>query len=159
MSSPVQPCPSQARFPGLKGMDWNEWYDTRLCSILAKQVAQWQSSKIISAPQAHGLEQALELYQQRPFSESGQCMEDGKLVFFQEARWFGSNGVRREMFWLTLTQCTNLLNSSQGMQVATSNLCERALWLFYINLHYRTVWPLYLSTFSWGLRPVWLKRI
>lgn len=39
---------------------------------------------------------------------------DGKLVFFQEARWSGSSGVRKELLWLTLAQCTTLLNSSQG---------------------------------------------
>lgn len=40
---------------------------------------------------------------------------------------------------IALAQCTTLLNSSQGMQAATGNLSERGLWLFYINLHYRTV--------------------
>lgn len=46
-----------------------------------------------------------------------------------------------------------------GVQAATGNLSGRALWLFYINLHYGTVWHWYLSAFSWGLRPAWLKTI
>lgn len=160
MSCSTHPSPSQAIFPGLKGMGWKEWWDLRLC---------WYNLEHPCKTGGTGTEQ------QNPVSTPGtwtwtgsgvvpsetlQCMwavEDGKLMFFQETQWFGSSGVRKEDLWLTLAQCTTLLNSSQGMQAAKSNLSERGLWLFYINLHYRTVWHLYLSAFSWGLRLPWLK--
>lgn len=61
--------------------DWRAWPEKKgvvsgcvdtTWSILAKQVAQGQSSKIPSAPQARGLEQTLQLYQLGPCSEPGQ---------------------------------------------------------------------------------------
>lgn len=161
MSCPAQPSPSQAMFPGLKGMGWKEWCDLRLrwhnLEHPPKQVAQGQSSKIPSAPQAHGLEQALQLYQLRPFSECGQWkMENSS--FFRKHDGLGAVGWEKRCSDWPWHNVPPSWTPARGCKQPQA-IWVRGLWLFYINLHYRTVWHLYLSSFSWGLRLAWLKTI
>lgn len=115
-------CTALSTFPALKGMDWEEWCDVRLC---------WYNFEHPCKTGGTGTEQ------QNPLSTPGtgtwagsgvwsaetlqwiwpawwEMENSWKLMVFQEARCSGSSGVRKELLWLTLAQCTTLLNSSQG---------------------------------------------